>query len=131
MDVAGETKAPAVEIDSGKTSHDSPAGQSDADATPTPKNVGDLPGSGEAGFSTRKNPFDDPAVTEHWRQVYEKSRYECRHVFDPKLTWTEEEEKRLVRKLDWHVCTWAVSQHNTICPEAVAFAWAITNCFRG
>lgn len=45
--------------------------------------------------------FQDPEVAEHYRIVYEKAQYECRHVFDPELTWTEEEEKRLVRKLDW------------------------------
>lgn len=58
-----------------------------------------------------KNPFSDPAVAAHWRDVYEKSRYECRHVFDPEMTWTEEEEKKLVRKIDWRVCLWAVSGH--------------------
>ncbi|KAK4140866.1 MFS general substrate transporter [Dichotomopilus funicola] len=55
----------------------------------------------------KKNPFADPAAAEHWRQVYEKSQYECRHVYDPTLTWTEEEEKQIVRKLDWRVCLWA------------------------
>lgn len=63
----------------------------------------DLSGSEEGGYATEKNPFADPVAAEHWRQVYEKSRYECRHVFDPNLTWTEEEEKRLVRKLDWRI----------------------------
>ncbi len=55
-----------------------------------------------------KNPFLDPEVATHWRQVYEDAQYECRHVFDPTLTWTEEEEKRVLRKLDWRVCAWAV-----------------------
>lgn len=59
-------------------------------------------------FSERKNPFQDPEVAEHWRLTYEKSQYECRHVFDPSLTWSEEEEKRLIRKLDWRICLWAV-----------------------
>jgi hypothetical protein len=58
-----------------------------------------------------KNPFLDPDVEAHWRQVYEDSTYECRHVFDPALTWTEEEEKAIVRKLDWRVCLWAVSEN--------------------
>ncbi|KAL6857304.1 MFS general substrate transporter [Trichoderma novae-zelandiae] len=64
-------------------------------------------GSEEGGYNVEKNPFRDPAVAQHWREAYEKSQYECRHVFDPSLTWTEEEEKRLVRKLDWRVCLWA------------------------
>uniref|UniRef100_A0A093V4F3 Putative transporter n=1 Tax=Talaromyces marneffei PM1 TaxID=1077442 RepID=A0A093V4F3_TALMA len=58
-------------------------------------------------FSERENPFQDPEVAEHWRLTYEKSQYECRHVFDPSLTWSEEEEKRLIRKLDWRICLWA------------------------
>ncbi|KAH6636030.1 major facilitator superfamily domain-containing protein [Chaetomium tenue] len=54
-----------------------------------------------------KNPFLDPDVAAHWRKVYEDAEYESRHVFDPTLTWTEEEEKRVRRKLDWRICTWA------------------------
>ena len=65
--------------------------------------------SDEDGEAFRKNPFLDPDVAEHWSSTYEKSEYECRHVFDPSFTWTEEEEKKLVRRLDWHVCLWAVS----------------------
>lgn len=57
-----------------------------------------------------KNPFLDPDVSEYWRQAYEKSEYECRHVFDPTLTWSEEEEKRLIRRLDWRICLWAVGK---------------------
>jgi len=55
-----------------------------------------------------KNPFLDPNVAAHWKQVYENANYECRHVFDPTLTWTEEEEKRVIRKVDFRICTWAV-----------------------
>ncbi|KAL2200842.1 major facilitator superfamily domain-containing protein [Corynascus similis CBS 632.67] len=54
-----------------------------------------------------KNPFLDPNVAAHWKQVYENASYECRHVFDPTLTWTEEEEKRVIRKVDFRICTWA------------------------
>ncbi|KAI1165988.1 MFS general substrate transporter [Nemania serpens] len=57
--------------------------------------------------SLRKNPFTDPRVAAQWKQVYEDCQYECRHVFDPTLEWTAEEEKKLVRKLDWRVCLWA------------------------
>lgn len=57
------------------------------------------------------NPFLDPEVEDYWRTLYEKSQYECRHVFDSNLEWTKEEEKRVVRKLDWRVCLWAVSLH--------------------
>lgn len=60
-------------------------------------------------LALEQNPFLDPDVATHWTTVYEKSQYECRHVFDPSFTWTREEEKRLVRRLDWRVCLWAVS----------------------
>ncbi|KAE8351314.1 major facilitator superfamily domain-containing protein [Aspergillus coremiiformis] len=53
------------------------------------------------------NPFADPEVAARYTLLYEKAQYECRHVFDPRLTWTSEEEKALVRKLDWRVCLWA------------------------
>jgi hypothetical protein len=63
----------------------------------------------ETERDTEKNPFADPDIAAYWISVYEKSQYECRHVVDPKLEWTAAEERKLVRKLDWHVCLWAVS----------------------
>ncbi|KAL1628701.1 hypothetical protein SLS56_005693 [Neofusicoccum ribis] len=57
--------------------------------------------------SLSDNPFLDPDVAEHWATVYEKAQYECRSEFDPTYTWTPEEEKKLVRKLDFRVCAWA------------------------
>jgi len=83
-----------------------------ADPVPIPKNgafVSAASDSDEDGDAFKKNPFLDPDVAEHWIEVYEKAEYECRHVFDPSFTWTEEEEKKLVRRLDWRVCLWAVS----------------------
>ena len=53
------------------------------------------------------NPFKDPKVADHYRNIYENAKYECRHVFDPDLEWEPREERKLVRKLDWHVCLWA------------------------
>lgn len=49
------------------------------------------------------NPFEDPVVAQYYRDLYEKSQYECRSAFDPDFTWTPEEERKLVRKLDWRV----------------------------
>ena len=69
-----------------------------------PEGLANLPGH-IAGSS----PFSDPKVAAYYVSVYEKSRYEARHVFDPDLEWTKQEERKLVRKLDWHVCVWAVS----------------------
>jgi hypothetical protein len=61
----------------------------------------------EDGFPS-KNPFSDAEVAERYRLIYEKAQYECRHVFEPTLAWTREEERAIVRKIDWHVCLWAV-----------------------
>ncbi|KAL2135936.1 hypothetical protein VTI74DRAFT_6164 [Chaetomium olivicolor] len=78
----------------------------DIAALDTPSNSEDS-GSEEEFDDVAKNPFLNPDVAAHWRQVYEDANYECRHAFDPTLTWTEEEEKRVIRKLDWRICTWA------------------------
>lgn len=50
-----------------------------------------------------KNPFEDLSVAEYYRNFYESCKYECRGVFDPEFTWTEEEGKNLIRKLDWRL----------------------------
>ncbi|OKL60501.1 hypothetical protein UA08_04331 [Talaromyces atroroseus] len=66
------------------------------------------PDSDEETVSTvPDNIFLDPKVLAHYQKVYEDAKYECRHVLDPNLVWTREEERKLVRKLDWHVCLWA------------------------
>lgn len=54
-----------------------------------------------------RNPFSDPKLAAHWREVYKKSEYESRSAFDPDFEWTNDEERRLVRKLDWRVCLFA------------------------
>lgn len=43
--------------------------------------------------------FSDPKVADHWRGVYEKAQYEGLARFDPHITWSAEEEKRLRRKV--------------------------------
>lgn len=45
--------------------------------------------------SDRHHIFADPKVAEYWRGVYEKAKYEGRHNFDPDITWSAEEEKKL------------------------------------
>ncbi|GAW26590.1 putative allantoate permease [Rosellinia necatrix] len=55
----------------------------------------------------KTNPFADPRVAAQWKQTYDDCEYECRYVFDATIDWTEEEEKRVIRKLDWRVCLWA------------------------
>lgn len=45
------------------------------------------------------NVFSDPAVAEHWRNVYERAKYESRHRFDPDFTWSPQSEVLLKRKV--------------------------------
>ncbi|KAF4627859.1 hypothetical protein G7Y89_g10293 [Cudoniella acicularis] len=63
--------------------------------------------SRESEDSLSANIFQDPEVKAYYVGIYEKSQYECRHVFDADATWTKEEEKAVIRKLDWRVCLWA------------------------
>lgn len=50
------------------------------------------------------NPFKDPSIAEYYRKVYEESNYECLSAFDSEFDWSPEEERKIVRKLDWRVC---------------------------
>lgn len=63
--------------------------------------------SNESQDSLAGNIFADPEVAVYYKQVYENAQYECRHVFDPEATWSKEEEKAVIRKLDLRVCFWA------------------------
>ncbi|QEL63475.1 hypothetical protein SBP28_005430 [Candidozyma auris] len=49
------------------------------------------------------NPFKDPVVAEYYRDLYERVHYESRSAFDPDFEWEPEEEKKLIRKLDYRV----------------------------
>lgn len=53
----------------------------------------------EHGSSVHEHIFKDEALARYWRAVYDSSEYENRHRFDPNYTWTEAEEKKLVRKV--------------------------------
>lgn len=56
----------------------------------------------DSSTSLSTNIFKDPEVREYYVDLYEKAQYECRHVFDAEATWSAEEEKKIIRKLDWH-----------------------------
>lgn len=56
---------------------------------------------------SRSHIFQDDKVAEHWRQVYESTRYENRHRFDPSFEWTAAEEKSLLRKVDVRILIWS------------------------
>ncbi|CUM68114.1 uncharacterized protein PRCAT00005831001 [Priceomyces carsonii] len=51
--------------------------------------------------------FQDPVAREYYTKLYDQSNYECRHLLDPDLEWTEAEEKKILRKNDWYVTFWA------------------------
>jgi hypothetical protein len=111
---------PRLNITSGRmsyqplNSHDPDENKSygSTDTTPAQSPTALLIAGGEGSEDFEKaetgNPFLDPETATYWKGVYENCDYECRHVFDPKLTWTTREEQQLVRKLDWRVCLWAV-----------------------
>lgn len=54
----------------------------------------------ESDDSLSSNIFRDPEIKAYYIGVYEEAQYECRHVFDADLEWTQEEERKLIRKLD-------------------------------
>jgi hypothetical protein len=76
----------------------------------------------DSDSSLSGNIFSDPEVRDYYKQVYEDAKYECRHVFDADAEWTKEEEKRVIRRLDWHGQTldyifhcYHVGLHLTVC----------------
>ncbi|CAK9442221.1 uncharacterized protein LODBEIA_P59640 [Lodderomyces beijingensis] len=60
-------------------------------------------GTSEESNQLEKNPFLDPKVEEFYREIYSSSKYESYVAFDPHFTWTEEEEKKVVWKLNFRV----------------------------
>ncbi|OWB62574.1 hypothetical protein B5S29_g3508 [[Candida] boidinii] len=50
-----------------------------------------------------ENPFLDPNFAAYYRDVYERTKYECRERFDPFFKWSQKEEDKLRRKLDFKV----------------------------
>lgn len=85
--------------------------------------------SNESDDSLSGNIFADPEVAAYYRDLYEKSTYECRHVFDPKATWTEEEEKKIIRKLDLRVCFWACTMFFSLQIDRGNLSQAVSGTF--
>ncbi|GCF01601.1 hypothetical protein ZYGM_000600 [Zygosaccharomyces mellis] len=55
----------------------------------------------ESAEAIEKNPFADPATADFYAKLYEEAKYESRKAYDPKFYWSKNEEKKLVRKLDF------------------------------
>ncbi|KAK0215652.1 allantoate permease [Armillaria fumosa] len=55
-------------------------------------------------IATKRSVFDDPEMAPHY---WPKKEYENIHRFDPSARWTVQEEKALVRRIDWKVMLWA------------------------
>ena len=53
------------------------------------------------------NVFENSEIAEFWRKKYEESKYENRHLYDPKFIWSSAEERKVVRKADWRALLWA------------------------
>ncbi|RLV93931.1 putative transporter [Spathaspora sp. JA1] len=51
----------------------------------------------------KKNPFLDPKVEAYYRQVYSECNYESYSAFDPQFEWTDTEEKKVIKKLNYRV----------------------------
>ncbi|KAI7687651.1 MFS general substrate transporter, partial [Hortaea werneckii] len=47
--------------------------------------------------------FDDGSLAAFYKPI---DTYEGRHRYDPNFEWEPAEEKRLVRKIDYRICTW-------------------------
>ncbi|CAE6447513.1 unnamed protein product, partial [Rhizoctonia solani] len=67
-----------------------------------PYDVGEIPGTTSSTFD-HDHVFDDPRLGKYFVPIAE---YEGMHRFDPKATWTEAEEKTLVRKVDKRIMVW-------------------------
>lgn len=76
---------------------------------PDSKIAAEYPSSDDVSKEVKKSEYNDrdAFVGGGSLEAYEPiPEYEGRHRYDPKAQWTEEEEKKLVRKLDYRICSW-------------------------
>ncbi|KAF8756758.1 transporter [Rhizoctonia solani] len=67
-----------------------------------PYDGGEVPGTMSSTLN-QQHIFDDPTLGKYFVPIAE---YEGMHRFDPKATWTEAEERHLVRKVDKLIMVW-------------------------
>jgi sugar phosphate permease len=58
---------------------------------------------GKSRLGSSGHVFEDPIVGERYRRLYEETGYEGKDYFDPKLEWTQEEERKLMWKIELRV----------------------------
>lgn len=58
-----------------------------------------FPSTGAQYGSVEPHIFTNGARAEHWRNIYETAKYECRHRFDPSFQWTARSEVLVKRKV--------------------------------
>lgn len=63
------------------------------------QSVEEFPSTGAQYGSVEPHIFSNPARAEHWRNVYETAKYECRHRFDPSFQWSAKGERLIKRKV--------------------------------
>ena len=58
--------------------------------------------------ASESNDADEAETTSQKLEKYYApiDTYEGRHRYDPKARWSSEKEKKLVRRLDWRICSW-------------------------
>lgn len=54
--------------------------------------------------SYRDHIFNDPEKVKYWTNVMHNANYEGRHRFDPDMTWSAAEEKKLKRRVSVSPC---------------------------
>ncbi|KAI4154716.1 MAG: hypothetical protein LQ340_001491, partial [Diploschistes diacapsis] len=59
--------------------------------------------AGDVNFKGTTDSTDNTSLEKYYVPI---DSYEGRHRYDPKAKWTEEEERTLVRQLDWRICGW-------------------------
>ncbi|KAF2207447.1 hypothetical protein CERZMDRAFT_102345 [Cercospora zeae-maydis SCOH1-5] len=90
----------------GLPSHDSSPKSSSPDHHAVPKLLPNVDATDPAVLFKRAEgkTFETESLEDFYKPIAE---YEGAHRYDPKFEWEEKEEKRVVRKIDARICTWA------------------------
>ena len=58
------------------------------------------PPTGHLYGSVEPHVFSSSARAEHWKNIYEDAKYECRHRFDPSFQWSHQGEVLVKKKVE-------------------------------